>query len=102
MRTRGHMLAMLAAAMSAHTPLSAQKRIERPLAFDPLAMLRRPPRKERQRSGAGAHSSGRQAERYARQGAGINVHFEKRMRWNAEVYPRVLEHQAKQRERSGR
>jgi len=49
-----------------------------------------------------AHCGAKQAAKYAKQGAGINVHFNARMRWNETVYPRVLELQAKQRERSGR
>lgn len=44
-----------------------------------------------------AHCGAKQAARYAKQGAGINVHFEARMRWNEAVYPRVLELQARAR-----
>lgn len=113
MRSHRHMIAGVAlAALASPAFLGAQKRVvtddvERPLSFDPLAILRRPPRKVRQRWGGGAHVGGKQIardkarmERSADYQHNINQHYDARMRWNETVYPRVLERQEKQRERS--
>jgi len=100
-------LASLLAAVASLSFAGAQRKLEaedvRPMAFDPLALLRRPPRKERRvRGWSGAHCGAKQTAKYANQisAEAFNVHFERRMAWNETVYPRVLELQAKQRERS--
>lgn len=110
MRGRPHSLMLASALMALAGPsfLGAQRRavasdVERPLSFDPLAMLRRPPQKERRRrTWGGAACGAKQSARYAKQisAAAFNEHFDRRIAWNESVYPRVLELQRKQRESS--
>lgn len=109
MRTSLHMRAMILAAAS--LGFAGAQRLDsraldpkevRPLSFDPLALLRRPPRaKPLRRSTWGLpHCGAKQARSYARQAVthDINQHYEARMRWNETVYPRVLASRANQQE----
>jgi hypothetical protein len=114
MRSRGHMGIMLAAAAAALAGVEGLGAQRMALPVPNIPSLggggsRGKPGKNRN-SGRGsrayrggsmtAHCGHKQAAKYARQGAGINVHYHERMRWNAEVYPRVLELQRKQREQN--
>jgi hypothetical protein len=109
-RPRSMVMAAALAAMAGPAFVGAQRIPKpgedvRPMAFDPLAMLRRPPRKQRQsRNWVKPHCGAKQARSYLRQAVthNINQHYDARMRWNETTYPRVLEHQRKQRERSFR
>lgn len=116
MRSRQNMIPMLAAAAMASLAgpafLGAQAKLPVPVIPDLSSSAGKNGRKHRN-SGAGSkrpkwgnnagarpHCGAKQAAKYARQGHGINYHFEQRMRWNDTVYPRVLEHQARQRAQS--
>ena len=111
MRSRSHMGAILAmAALTAGAEVSAlgAQRMALPVPVIPQLVSgggRKKPGKHRNsgtgskraRSSQRAHCGAKQAANYAKQGQGINFHFDQRMRWNATVYPRVLARQAAQR-----
>jgi hypothetical protein len=103
---------LLAAAMSALASpafLGAQRVrpdgipiAERHASFDPFALLRaggsrggRGTRRPNRTTWSKPHCGHKQAAKYAKQGPWINVHFERRMAWNDEVLPRVLEARVK-------
>lgn len=74
-----------------------------PPAFDPLQLMtgrQRLSNKRRHHTSWPTGCGARQSARYLKQGASINVHFERRMKWNAEVYPRVLASQKANAERN--
>jgi hypothetical protein len=116
MRSRSHMGAMLAlAALTAGAEVSAlgAQRMLMPVPIIPQLASGGTPKKpgKHRNSGTGtkprqrpnkfkSHCGAKQAASYAKQGQGINVHFERRIRWNETVYPRVLKHQALQRARA--
>jgi hypothetical protein len=121
MRTRAHMGVMLAAAaaLAGVEALGAQRMVLPALNIPSLALGSGNSKAGKHRnSGSGsprpndttfwdlsgkgrggmhATQAKEAAKRVARWQAGSDLEWQKRMRWNETVYPRVLEHQARQR-----